>query len=119
MLLSSEHNSWDVCKDPPRSLKQAASVAPGGKRTGQGRARPAGANGGVDTEDIMVSTATVGGETVKTYKIKIGIDYLTPKVIGEYLFLTTVKATPQVEAASEAMTGATVAEADEAYDGDE
>ena len=86
-------------------------MAPGGKRTGQGRARPAGANGSVDTEDIMVSSATVGGETVKTYKIKIGLDYLTPKVVGEYLFLTTIKATPQVEAATEAMAGATVADA--------
>jgi hypothetical protein len=109
--INPENNCWEVVKDPPKSLKAAAAVATGGKRVGGGgRARAPGANGTAD-DDLIVSTSAVGGETVKNYRIKIGLDFLAPKVIGEYLYLTTIKATPQVEAATEAVAGAAVDDA--------
>ena len=102
-----------ICKDPPKSLKATAAVAVGGKRVGGGgRARPVGANGSVD-DDVIVSTSTVGGETVKVFKIKIGKDFLQPKVIDGHLYLTTVTSASAAEVATEAAAGAAVDDAGE------
>lgn len=95
--INPENNGWEVCRDSPKSLKQVNSVAPSGKRTGQGRVRQPGANGSVDNEDVHVSTTQLGSDTVTTFKIRVGADHTTPKVVGEFLYLTCIKPTPVVE----------------------
>ena len=70
--------------------------------------RPPGANGNVDDGDVTVSSATVGGETIKTYKIAVGKDYLAPKLVNGHLYITTIKVASDVEAATDSLAAATV-----------
>jgi len=88
--INPENNSWDVCKDPPKSLKTTSSVGVGGKRVGQGRVRVGVAAGAVDQEGISVSSSVIGGDIVKTYKIEAGTYHLDPKIIGGNLVFTTI-----------------------------
>lgn len=112
-----EHNGWEVCKEPPKSLKASGAIASGGKRVGGGgRARPVGANGSVD-EDVMVTTAQVGNETVKTFKIAVGKDFLAPKLIDGFLYMTTVKATPVADIVNDATAGGAGEEGEAIEDG--
>ena len=87
-----ENNNWEICKEPPKSLKTAVSSAvTGGKRTGAARARAAGASGSVDDGDLKIFRSEEGDEVVKTYRICVGKDYIGPKLVDGFLYLTTVK----------------------------
>ena len=103
--INPEHNNWEICRESPKSLKVAAPVAPGGKRTGQGRARQAGANGSTDDlGDVVVSSSTLGSDIVKTYKIAVGQEYLAPKFSNGFLYFTTIRSSePETAAAEEAI----------------
>jgi hypothetical protein len=95
-------------------MKQTPASAPGGKRVGPGRSRVPGANGASDDySDIFVSSATIGGEIVKNYKIEVGKDYLPPKHANGFLYITTIKsAAANGEAAPNALLNAASTEED-------
>jgi hypothetical protein len=112
-VLTAYPQSHQICKDAPKSLKQSTSIAPGGKRTGQNRGRLPGANGGVDEcVDIITACSVVGGMTVKTFGIPVGNDYLTPKFVDGYLWVTTINTTPASDADTKALGSASVTNGD-------
>ena len=119
--INPEHNNWEVCKDPPKSLKHTATVAPGGKRTGPSRSRPAGANGSADDcSDVLVTSSDVGGDSIRTFRIPVGKDFLAPKLIDGYLYVTTVKPTTLTESSNDtAQNDGPVGQNDDAHEGDD
>lgn len=105
-----ENNGWEICKEPPKSLKASGAIASGGKRVGGGgRARPAGANGSVE-DDITLISDTRGNETVKTFKIAATKGFLEPKLVDGFLYLTTINNATPAEANADAVTGAGAAD---------
>lgn len=87
--INPEHNNWELCKDPPKSLKATSSGA-GAKRGRDGAAKKQTKDTTV-SGDVAVTTETNAfGFTVKSFQVRVGANYTKPEFADGYLFFSTI-----------------------------